>query len=116
MRERAAGVVLELVACVREPQVLIGDSFAAAVLLQGHFFTFQSLCSLEYIVHGGDVTNNFGRRCSMVRKTSLRISNCDRSLPTLRSKGHELSPLREAMADTVRPKTSSTSTGCVPSR
>ena len=39
-----------------------------------------------------------------------------RSLPTLRSKGHEPSPLREAVADTVRPKTSSTSTGCVPSR
>ena len=37
VRERAAGVVLELVACVRESQVLIGDSFAAAVLLRGHF-------------------------------------------------------------------------------
>ena len=39
VRERAAGVVLDLVACVRELQVLISDSFAAAVLLQGHFLS-----------------------------------------------------------------------------
>ena len=36
VRERAAGVVLDLVACVRELQVLISDSFAAVVLLRGH--------------------------------------------------------------------------------
>ena len=37
MRKRAAGIVLDLVACVRELQVLISDSFAAVVLLRGHF-------------------------------------------------------------------------------
>ena len=37
MRKRAAGIVLDLAACVRELQVLISDSFAAVVLLRGHF-------------------------------------------------------------------------------
>ena len=37
VRERAAGVVLDLVACVRELQVLISDSCAAVVLPRGHF-------------------------------------------------------------------------------
>ena len=49
VRERAAGVVLDLVACVRELQVLISDSFAAVVLLRGHFLYIPK--PLQFRVH-----------------------------------------------------------------
>ena len=43
VRERAAGVVLDLVAGVRTPQVLISDSSAAIVRLRGHFCISKAL-------------------------------------------------------------------------